>query len=71
LGTRVNWLSTNQALLYDEFNAGWKSLKYTKYLSNNLGEAHPLFSELLIVINSFSRDTEAFDKLLEKVLPEL
>ena len=44
---------------------------YLEYLSTNKSEAHLLHSELLIGVTSFFRDTEAFDKLREKVLPEL
>ncbi len=36
-----------------------------------MAEAHLLHSELLIGVTRFFRDTEAFDKLREKVLPEL
>ena len=45
--------------------------QYLHYISNNMAEAHLLHSELLIGVTRFFRDTEAFDKLREKVLPEL
>ena len=45
--------------------------EYLEYLSTNMAEAHLLHSELLIGVTRFFRDTEAFDKLREKVLPEL
>ena len=45
--------------------------EYLEYLSTNKSEAHLLHSELLIGVTRFFRDTEAFDKLREKVLPEL
>ena len=45
--------------------------EYLQYLSTNMAEAHLLHSELLIGVTRFFRDTEAFDKLCEKVLPEL
>ena len=44
---------------------------YLEYLSTNKPEAYLLHSELLIGVTRFFRDTEAFDKLREKVLPEL
>ena len=44
---------------------------YLAYLSTNKSEAHLLHSELLIGVTRFFRDAEAFDKLREKVLPEL
>ncbi len=44
---------------------------YLEYLSTNKSEAHLLHSELLIGVTRFFRDAKAFDKLREKVLPEL
>ena len=41
-----------------------------EYLSINMFEADVLHIELLIGVTSFFKDTEAFDKLPEKVLPE-
>ena len=45
--------------------------EYLQYLSTNKTEGYFLHSELLIGVTRFFRDTEAFDKLSEKVLPEL
>ena len=45
--------------------------EYLQYLSTNKTEGYLLHSELLIGVTRFFRDTEAFDKLSEKVLPEL
>ena len=45
--------------------------EYLEYFYTNKAEAHLLHSELLIGVTRLFRDTEAFDKLRDKVLPEL
>jgi two-component system CheB/CheR fusion protein len=42
---------------------------YVRYLSENPSEIDALFKELLIGVTSFFRDPEAFEILIEKVLP--
>lgn len=44
---------------------------YTRFLENNRHEVQLLFQELLIGVTQFFRDTEAWDYLIEKGLPEL
>lgn len=49
-----------------------KSLEeYYKYLSQTKNEINLLFSELLIGVTNFFRDTEAFTMLQEKIIPKL
>lgn len=44
---------------------------YVKYLMGNNTEVNTLYQEFLIGVTSFFRDTEAFDNLKNKLLPEL
>jgi two-component system CheB/CheR fusion protein len=44
---------------------------YVLYLQNNPAEINVLFKNLVIGVTSFFRDTEAYDLLEQKVLPEL
>ncbi|MFZ9611449.1 MAG: CheR family methyltransferase, partial [Methylococcales bacterium] len=44
---------------------------YVKYLQNNSDEIDNLFSELLIGVTNFFRDTHAFVSLEKKIIPEL
>jgi len=44
---------------------------YVDFLNQNIGEVEALFNDLLIEVTSFFRDTEAFDVLNLKVIPEL
>ncbi len=44
---------------------------YVRYLQENPQEVELLFKELLIGVTSFFRDPAAWDKLQEKVIPEL
>lgn len=48
-----------------------KPHEYLNYLHENRQEAQMLFSELLISVTSFFRDSEAFEALQNKYLPEL
>jgi two-component system CheB/CheR fusion protein len=44
---------------------------YVRYLSENPSEIDVLFKELLIGVTSFFRDTQAYEILIKKVLPEV
>lgn len=44
---------------------------YYEFMQKNLTEATTLYKELLIGVTKFFRDTEAFDILVEKVLPKV
>jgi len=44
---------------------------YARYLSENPGEVHTLFKELLINVTSFFRDKEAYDALNKDALPKI
>lgn len=48
-----------------------KIQNYVRFLQENPSEVDILFKELLIGVTSFFRDTEVWDKLKEKVLPDL
>ena len=44
---------------------------YTRYLKENVSEAHLLFKDLLINVTNFFRDPEAFEALEKSILPSL
>lgn len=44
---------------------------YVKYLQYNVNEVQTLYKELLIGVTKFFRDTEAFEELETKVIPEI
>ncbi len=44
---------------------------YTRYLKENVSEAHLLFKDLLINVTHFFRDPEAFEVLEKNILPTL
>ncbi len=45
--------------------------EYLNYLSDNPKEANILFNEFLIGVTRFFRDTEAFNKLKDKIIPQI
>jgi two-component system CheB/CheR fusion protein len=45
--------------------------QYLQHIVNDMAEIHLLYSDLLIGVTRFFRDKEAFDKLRDKVLPEI
>ena len=48
-----------------------KITKYVRYLQENPNEIEILFKEILIGVTNFFRDSAVWDKLRDKILPDL